>query len=485
MQPLLNTLGAISTVVIVMAWLPGRMAAQASAHVDHLAPLDAIATIVDAFHTHAVVGLEEEHTDARSSAFRLSLIRDPRFATIVNDIVVEFGNSLYQDVVDQFITGEPVEDGRLKRVWQDTTQAQTIWDRPIYEAFFRAVRQVNDALPAQRRLRVLLGDPPVDWDRVQRVEDLRGARGTRDTHPADVILREVLAKHRRALVIYGALHLWKHNLQGPNLIERVEQEGGITPFVVITHPLADLAGLGVDPAHWPVPSVALTRGTSLENQVDAVLYLGPVTGRQISHLSPALCADPSYREMRSRRMTLAGFAKARDLLVAECEAAQNHPDFSGAWTPVESGSDRPVMPPPGSGDPPPQPPVRSGGPPPPPPPPRTLMLTITQSTTEMKVERRVDAGGRETSYTFTYRLDGTESTNQMGPIVSKTTAAWDGVGLVLSSGLFADGKEIGQLKEVYRLQNGELTVESTRQTPAGVMTGKDIYRKSDVRHHED
>jgi hypothetical protein len=59
-------------------------------------PLDAIATILDAFRDHAVVALDEVHGDERSHAFRLSLIRDARFAATVDDILVEFGNSRYQ-----------------------------------------------------------------------------------------------------------------------------------------------------------------------------------------------------------------------------------------------------------------------------------------------------------------------------------------------------------------------------------------------------
>jgi hypothetical protein len=56
----------------------------------------AIATILDAFRDHAVVALDEVHGDERSHAFRLSLIRDARFAATVDDILVEFGNSRYQ-----------------------------------------------------------------------------------------------------------------------------------------------------------------------------------------------------------------------------------------------------------------------------------------------------------------------------------------------------------------------------------------------------
>ena len=203
-------------------------------------PVDAVAAILDAFRTHPVVALDEEHADERSHAFRLTLIRDPRFPFVVNDVVVEFGNALHQDVMDRFVAGDRVADETLKKIWQDTTQAHTIWDRPIYEDFFREVRAVNAALPSDRRLRVLLGDPPIDWTTISTPEDLRNASAGRGVHPAGVVRRDVLAKGRRALLIYGAIHLWRHNPRQPgiNLIERLERETGTKAFVAITHPFA-------------------------------------------------------------------------------------------------------------------------------------------------------------------------------------------------------------------------------------------------------
>ena len=106
-------------------------------------PVDAVAAILDAFHTHPIVALDEEHADERSHAFRLTLIRDPRLPFVVNDVVVEFGNALHQDVMDRFVAGDRVADETLKKIWQDTTQAHTIWDRPIYQDFFREVRAVK------------------------------------------------------------------------------------------------------------------------------------------------------------------------------------------------------------------------------------------------------------------------------------------------------------------------------------------------------
>ena len=155
-------------------------------------------------------------------------------------------------------------------------------------------------------------------------------------------------------------------------------------------------------------------------------------------------------------------------LLATLTAAQTRPDFSGVWTPVGSpGSAAAPLPPPPPG----------GGPPPPPPPPRTVSTTIAQSATELKVDRRVEIEGRETVYTLVYKLDGTESVNQMGPLVFRTKATWDGAALALSSVISTDGKPFGESKDVYRLENGELIVETTRQTPQGTVTSKGVNRK--------
>ena len=289
------------------------------------APLDAVATILDAFGRHTVVAVDEPHGNEQSHAFRLSLIRDLRFAALVDDILVEFGNSRYQSVMDRFVAGEPVLDDEVRKVWQNTMMAGTIWDRPIYEEFFHGVRAINMTLPPQRRLRVLLGDPPIDWEAIRTPRELRSALKSlpgRSTHPADVLIRESVSKGRRALVVYGALHLIRQNATGANLMERVETVGGTRAFIVLTHPAANLDVLGRSHAAWPYPSLALPGRSSLASQVDAVLYLGPPSSHTSSRLAAALCADSRYREMRVHRVTLSGKTNAAEELEKECAEAR-------------------------------------------------------------------------------------------------------------------------------------------------------------------
>ncbi|CAG9205074.1 hypothetical protein BCAR13_1560006 [Paraburkholderia caribensis] len=179
-------------------------------------PIDPIIGVLEAFKSHNVIALcDGGHGCEQAYAFRVSLIRDARFALVVNDIVVESGNSLYQEMMDRFVAGEDVPEDKLRQAWQNTTQPHDVWDRPVFEGLFREVREVNASLPKDRQIRILLGDPPIDWSKISSAEELVeawNAVGDRNSCPVRIIQREVLAKQRRALVIYGGMHLLRKRL---------------------------------------------------------------------------------------------------------------------------------------------------------------------------------------------------------------------------------------------------------------------------------
>ena len=291
-------------------------------------PIEPIGAIVEAFRSHAIVALAEGvHGNEQGHGFRLALIRDSRFAAIVNDIVVECGNAKYQDTMDRFVRGDDVPYETLRQVWQNTTQISGVWDRPIYEEFFRAVRVVNASLPAERQLRVLLGDPPIDWDRIRQGKDDAGNwTPERDHHAVAVIRREVIAKGRRALVIYGGGHLFR---AGQSLVSQLERDAGINVFTIapaMSTMFDDLIALQPDATSWPIPSFATVRGTVLDAKQltyrDAVLYLGPPSAITFSQLPASLCSDARYLEMRLERVRLLGVvdeeSRVREELKREC-----------------------------------------------------------------------------------------------------------------------------------------------------------------------
>lgn len=204
-------------------------------------------------------------------------------------------------------------------------------------------------------MRVLLGDPPIDWDSVHSGDDYGTWLRLRDSFPADLIRREVLAKKRRALVIYGDMHFQRKNvltnydMQDPlafGLVNLLEKDGAkVFTIWTNTNANADLDTLQPDVASWRVPSLAIIRGTTLgaadftfyypftaprlairdgqpdfsaplprdqwrslrmEDQFDAVLYLGRRSTLTSARLSPTLCRDADYIRTLLARMPLAG-----------------------------------------------------------------------------------------------------------------------------------------------------------------------------------
>jgi hypothetical protein len=290
-------------------------------------PVEPIAAILDAFETHDVVALGEGmHGNEQGHIFRLSLLRDPRFSATVNDIVVEFGNSLYQDVMDRFVRNDDVSPRDLQQVWQNTTNAHGPWDKPIYEEFFRAVRSVNASLPRDRQLRVLLGEPPIDWDVIRTKEDADPWLDQRETYPANLIRGEVLAKHHKALVIYGDGHFFR-DTPYDSIVTLLEKPPASNVFAIATITDVDLGTRQADVGTWPRPSLTILRGTVLgttdlrvllpvyrgewlkqmEKHFDAALYLGPPSTITHSRFTRALCADNDYIQMRLQRMALYPF----------------------------------------------------------------------------------------------------------------------------------------------------------------------------------
>jgi hypothetical protein len=138
--------------------------------------------------------------------------------------------------------------------------------------------------------------------------------------------------------------------------------------------------------------------------------------------------------------------------------AQGKPDFSGTWTLDTAKSD-------------PAPAGRGGG--------GAATLTIKQTGTELSIASE----GRQGPQTMIYKLDGSESTNQMmgrgGAAAVKSVAKWDGSSLVIETTRELNGMSITS-KEVRKLDSGgkEMQVETTAQTPNGEQKRKVVYTKS-------
>ena len=180
-----------------------------------LAWTPAVDAVVHAFDDHAAVAIGEIHGSRPIHAFLQELLGDPRLVGVLNDVAVEFGSARHQATIDRYVLGEEVPEAELELVWSDTTQRSGVWNSPVYREFFERIRGLNaDRGPAER-IRVLLGDPPIDWDAITDTGECDDRDPAcldhwlfqRDAHFADVVRAGSLALGRRVLVIAGAGHI--------------------------------------------------------------------------------------------------------------------------------------------------------------------------------------------------------------------------------------------------------------------------------------
>jgi hypothetical protein len=299
----------------------------------------AIPAILAAFDSYDLVGMPADHGLKDLNDLVLTLIRDPAFAKKVNDIEIECGNSLYQNLLDRYTSGADVPFREVQKVWRNTSQP-ACGRSGFYELLVPLVRAINQKLPREKVLRVLAADPPIDWDRIQTAEDLRKAVLSlrRDTSIASVIESEVVAKHRKALMLMGTLHL----LHGAGATGMTEAKRPSSIFVI-----SELGNFGENSpdsskallAGWPIRAIARIKGSSLgrldlkaflpppyiidqncvphadftgplrkpvEELFDAVLYLGPQDLRLRDKIPADIVLDAAYQKEVRRRATLPG-----------------------------------------------------------------------------------------------------------------------------------------------------------------------------------
>jgi hypothetical protein len=211
------------------------------------------------------------------------LIGNRDFPNKVDDIVVECGNSRYQPALDRYIAGEDVPISEIRKVWRDTTQPSCGFPL-FYETLFPLVRRVNSTLPP-------------------------------DPHIATVVKNEVLAKGRRALMLFGPRHL-AHGFPG-NAVGLYERDYPGVTYVVAYH-VAGRVGRHVLPGHRGRRS----RGAWL-SRVDAYLYLGPRDVLLREQVPVRALLDPDYLAELNRRADVEGMppdAPMRPAAVLQREA---------------------------------------------------------------------------------------------------------------------------------------------------------------------
>ena len=281
----------------------------------------AIDAVLEAFEHADIVTLGERPWSRLDSDFRHQLVADPRFGRRVDDIVVEFANARFQPLLDRYLLElQNLPADSLRPIWQEASEPGA-WDSPVYAYLIETVRRANRPLPPEQRIRVLAGEPPIDWSRVESAADL-DAWGSRGAHALEVIEREVIAKGRKALLVYSARNFFRRD-------RAVRAYGNLTTNLEARHPDLRVFVIGTVPERSPARAAldsTLTLGVRpvlvrlagskigawatarifeygegvLAEMADALVYYGPADDRFVRP-SDRVVRDPEYAKEVARR----------------------------------------------------------------------------------------------------------------------------------------------------------------------------------------
>jgi len=319
---------------------------------DNPKPESATAAVLRAFETHNIVTIAEIHSNKQEYDWFNSLVATPEFADRVDDIVLEMGNSLYQKSVDQYVGGEDVPLEEVQKAWRNTVGLIGP-QSPVVARFYEVVRETNMKRRGKHQMRILCGDPSIDWDKVTDERDVIRYASHRDDSYVQVVKEEVLTRNHRSLLIMGAMHFLRNSPMRPepSIESRLRRAGAKTYLIMSgTNTPAAYGELDHRFDSWPAPVIAPARGwigklparslieggsqfpkPDLKHGADALLYLGPRDRLILVSMTRAQLAGTPYGEEIVRRlkilMILPLDAVFADALFPEKE---EHPQFP-AW----------------------------------------------------------------------------------------------------------------------------------------------------------
>jgi len=192
---------------------------------------DPVRAITKAFDDHQIVMVGDLHGNKQEYELLRKLIASADLAEKANDIVMEVGNASFQGAVDKYVAGEDVPFDQVQSAWRNSLLIGAA--SPVYEWLYAAVRDANSERPANRRMRILLCDPPIDWSKVNGFLDVETFLSKKVAFCADAVTHEVIRKHRRALILMGMAHLLR-TPRGPASLERRLRAAGASTYLIVT-----------------------------------------------------------------------------------------------------------------------------------------------------------------------------------------------------------------------------------------------------------
>lgn len=292
--------------------------------------------IIQTFQNCNIIGLGEGgHHLENSHHFFQKMFDNKKIQEIINIVIVEFANTDYQDILDRYILGEEVPINELRKVWRESTQSVgRFGEATIYFELLEKIRTVNLSLSENNKIRVLGGDPPIDWKAVNSLEDYNKSNSQRDIYPAELAIEYGINRSMKVLVIYAEYHITK-------IIDKTASgHPSITTYVNDRYPGAMKVIAVLDPQefqleeqtkNWPLYSiidldmgeicnlpaekyftqlfnkegrVTLFEGYKIKELFDAFLYVGPSSSWKRVDFPKSVFSDDEWNKLNRRRKIL-------------------------------------------------------------------------------------------------------------------------------------------------------------------------------------
>lgn len=173
--------------------------------------MNAEAHIIQTYQNYNIIGLGEGgHGLENFHEFLRKMFENKKIQETIDIVIVEFANTAYQDVLDRYILGEEINIDDLQMIWRESTSPARLGELPIYFQLLKKIRDINIPLPQHKKIRVLGGDPAIDWKKINTLEDYKHQIGCKkETYPADIAINFGVDQMKKVLIIYSEIHLTK------------------------------------------------------------------------------------------------------------------------------------------------------------------------------------------------------------------------------------------------------------------------------------
>ena len=315
---------------------------------------DPKAFVMKALAEHKVTIMGEIHHRPSYWAFNASLVTDPAFARNVGTIYLELPLN-DQGLVDKFLADPDFNTAPVIEMLRD--QLWMGWpDQPMLD-FFMTVWRVNQDLPSNQRLRIVLVDMLRPWKEIIKKGDWAKFDVDRDKLMAENILKD-LREHsqdvRNALFIVGVGHTGKDlrffegtplRMAGWHLREAMgKQVYAIFQHCCIMSNMGDVKGrlceglfesafaaLDNKPMAFPLNTGPFGKqpydrapeepvAGTYRDGFDAYLYLGPIEYELFSPLIAGFYTDEFVKEIDRRHQLLHGKGLVESYKFAKLDA---------------------------------------------------------------------------------------------------------------------------------------------------------------------